>query len=360
MTTHDAVTEAARTTGVLGRYVLFLVWGPPSHGPRSRVFARELGIDVRFVTSTARRGPLVAPFKYASQTYKTVRLLAARRPRLVFVQSPPTFAVMTVWLYSAFTGGRFIVDAHSAAMLSAYWTRPRWLYRLIARRAVATIVTNEHFAGSIRRSGGRALVIRDIPASLPADDTSPVPDAFNVMVVNSFADDEPLAQVIAAADGLNDVVFHVTGDPGRPGARVPDRVPGNVRFTGFLPERAYHGLMASSQAVLCLTTRDHTMQRGACEALWMGKPIVTSRWPLLQEYFRAGAVHVANTSDGIRDGVRELMRRYPEYEEGIRRLQGEQRDAWERSLRSLLDVVASAPARPGAGTRTSEGSVVTS
>ena len=235
----DAAAAIPRSTAILERDVLFLVWGPPSHGPRSRVFARELGIEMRFVTSTTRRGLLVAPLKYTSQAFKTLRLLASRRPRLVFVQSPPTFAVMTVWLYGALTGTRFVVDAHSAAMLSAYWTRPRWLYRLIARRALATIVTNEHFAGWIRRSDGSALVIRDIPTSLPTSATFPVPDAFNVMVVNTFADDEPLRELIAAADGLNDVVFHVTGDPGRPGARVPDRVPANVRFTGFLPDDEY-------------------------------------------------------------------------------------------------------------------------
>ena len=360
MTWEDAVAETARSTAVMERDVLFLVWGPPTHGPRSRVFARELGIDIRFVTSTTRRGLLVAPLKYTSQASKTFRLLAARRPRLVFVQSPPTFAVMAVWLYGALTGARFVVDAHSAAMLSAYWTRPRWLYRLIARRALATIVTNEHFAQWIRRSGGRALVIRDIPTSFPAGDTFPVADAFNVMVVNTFAKDEPLSQVIAAADGLNDVVFHVTGDPRRPGAYVPERVPANVRFTGFLPDPEYYALMASSQAVMCLTTRDHTMQRGACEALWMGKPIVTSRWPLLQEYFRAGTVHVANTADGIRNGVREMVQRHAEYEHEIRRPQAERRGAWQTAVGSLHALLGSVRARSSAVAQTSEGSVRTS
>ena len=356
----DAAAAIPRSTAILERDVLFLVWGPPSHGPRSRVFARELGIEIRFVTSTTRRGLLVAPLKYTSQAFKTLRLLASRRPRLVFVQSPPTFAVMTVWLYGALTGTRFVVDAHSAAMLSAYWTRPRWLYRTIARRAIATIVTNEHLARRIRRSGGRALVIRDIPTSFPTGDTVPVGDAFNVMVVNSFAEDEPLSEVIAAADGVNDVVFHVTGDPGRPGADVPERIPANVRFTGFLPDPEYYALMASSQAVMCLTTRDHTMQRGACEALWMGKPIVTSRWPLLQEYFRAGTVHVANTADGIRNGMREMVQRHAEYEHEIRRLQAERRDAWETAVGSLYALLESVSARSSAVAQTSEGSVRTS
>jgi glycosyltransferase involved in cell wall biosynthesis len=154
-------------------------------------------------------------------------------------------------------------------------------------------------------------------------------------------------------------VFHVTGDPGRPAAHLPEHVPTNVRFTGFLPDREYYALMASSQAVMCLTTRDHTMQRGACEALWMGKPIVTSRWPLLQEYFRAGTVHVPNTVEGIRGGVRELVRHHAEYEDRIRRLQEERRGAWETSVRSLLSLLGSVGERPSAVPRTSEGSVTT-
>ena len=57
------------------------------------------------------------------------------------------------------------MDAHSAAMLSRYWTRPRWIYRYLARSAAATIVTNEYFANTVRGYGGRALVIPDIPMS---------------------------------------------------------------------------------------------------------------------------------------------------------------------------------------------------
>ena len=31
--------------------------------------------------------------------------------------------------------------------------------------------------------------------------------------------------------------------------------------------------------ILALTTHDHTMQRGACEAVSLGVPIITSDWP---------------------------------------------------------------------------------
>jgi glycosyltransferase involved in cell wall biosynthesis len=317
--------------------VLFLVWGPPSHGPRSRVFARELGIEVRFVWATRRRGLLIAPLKYAYQALGTLWLLTRRQPRVIFVQSPPSLAVMFVNLYCLLSGACFIVDAHSDAMQSIYWTRPRWLYRALARRALATIVTNDHFAQTVRKWGGNALVVRDIPTEFATQADYPVEGTFNVLVVNTFAPDEPLAEIMIAATDLKEVTFYVTGDESNAGS-LP-AVPPNVRFTGFLPDDSYYGLMAASQAVMCLTTRNHTMQRGACEALSMSVPIITSKWPLLENYFSKGTVHVDNTAAGIRHGLRQMMEHYSRYRAEIKQLQVAQRDEWDSALLALMALV---------------------
>ncbi|HSK90955.1 MAG TPA: glycosyltransferase family 4 protein [Euzebyales bacterium] len=320
----------------LRRRSLFLVWGPPSHGPRSKVFARALGIDVVFLHATRRRGLLVAPWKYAYQAVATVALLARRRPRVVLVQSPPSIAVAVVWAYAALSGARFVVDAHSAALDTWYWARPAWLHGFLARRAAATIVTNEHFAARIRAQGGHAVVVHDIPATFTIGDPPPLADGFRIVVVNTFAPDEPLDEILAAAAEVPDVTFYVTGDLARPGARSPNGAPPNVRFTGFIADEAYFGLMDAADAVLCLTTRDHTMQRGACEALSMGRPIITSDWPLLRSYFRLGTVHVATDAAAIRDGIERLVRDHEHYRRGIRELRTEQARQWEAARTALL------------------------
>ena len=324
----------------LSEHALFLVWGPPSHGPRSQVFARELGIEnLHFVYATARRGLLAAPFKYSYQAVKTLWLLFKQRPKIVFVQSPPSFAVLFVYLYCLVMNGRFIVDAHSDALQSPYWTRPRWLYRFLARQAITTIVTNEHFQQQINEWGGHAFVLRDIPTTFTKADAYPFAGAFNVVVVNTFAADEPLAEVLAAAAGLEDFHFYITGKKRGADQPLPSPVSPNVHFTGFLPNEAYYALLDGCQAVICLTTRNHTMQRGACEALSLGKPIITSDWPLLRSYFHKGTVHVDNSTAGIRQGVEAMRGEYGRYQTGIKQLQAAQQQEWQAKVTLLNELI---------------------
>jgi len=324
---------------ILPKSTLFLVWGPPSHGPRSQVFARELGIEeLHFVRSLSGRGALYAPFKYFHQAVQTLVLLFRKQPRVVFVQSPPSLATLFVYIYCALTGSSYVVDAHSAAF-APIWTYPAWLHRRLARRAVTTIVTNDHFQELIRRWGGQAFVLRDIPTSFSRAETYPVSGEFNVAVINSFAPDEPLDEVLKVAGGLEGIQFYATGRKKNADRDLLANAPANVHFTDFLPNEQYYALLGSCQAILCLTTRDHTMQRGACEALWMGKPIITSDWPLLQEYFYKGTVHVDNTPAGIEKGLLDMRGDYHRYVSEIQDLQASRRDEWQDKIGLLTELL---------------------
>ncbi len=344
-TTVDPEDEKERGTkahpfGILRHRALFLVWGPPSHGPRSKVFARELGItDLHFVHSTRRRGWLAAPLKYSYQAVKTLSLLFRQRPKIVFIQSPPSFAVLFVYLYCWLTKGHYFVDIHSDALQSAYWTRPQFLYRFLARKAAASIVTNTHFQEQLTRWGGRAIVIRDIPSQFPGVAAAPLNTPFNLVVVNTFAYDEPLAAVLQAARSLNDVHFYITGNKRRADPHLLVNPPANVHFTDYLPDPDYYGLLKASDGVICLTTRDHTMQRGACEALSLGRPIITSDWPLLRDYFSQGTLHVNNQSESIIAAAQELQHHYPTYLQGITALRATKQREWEEKANYLVQLV---------------------
>lgn len=322
---------------------LFLVWGPPSHGPRSQVFAKELGIrELHFIDVTSKRGAWIAPFKYMLQALLTFSLLLRKKPNLIFVQSPPGLAVLVVYFYCAITGSRYIVDAHSAALQLPFWTKPRWFWSALARKALMTIVTNEHFENMLKEWRAPAMVLHDIPTTFPNGAPYPMNGSFNITVVNTFSSDEPLEEILRAAQEMEGVKFYITGKVSRAAPAILELISKNVVFTDFLSTERYYALMRTSHAVMCLTTRNHTMQRGACEALSMGKPIVTSQWPLLQEYFNKGTVHVDNTSSGIRSGVNEMKTHYDRYQLGIRELQVSQQVEWQKKIGELVTVVRSA------------------
>jgi hypothetical protein len=117
------------------------------------------------------------------------------------------------------------------------------------------------------------------------------------------------------------------------------RAPANAHFTDFLPDESYYALLDTADVVMCLTNRNHTMQRGACEALSLGKPIITSAWPLLKTYFRKGTVHVPNSVEGIRHGVLKMMDDYRLYQTEIKDLQIEQRQEWQEKLDVLTRLI---------------------
>lgn len=316
---------------------LFIVWGPPSKGPRSAVLGRDLGLEVAHLASDWRAGFRDDPLKYPRMAWRTVRLLLRRRPRVVFVQSPPTPAVWLVAAYSLATGATYVIDAHSDAFERARWTRPQWLNRLLARQARATLVTDAHWADRVRSQGAHAIVIPDIPREPDPGAAMALPPGFHVMVVNTWAVDEPLDAVLRAARDVPDATFHVTGKRDDRFDNLAD-VPPNVLFTGFLDHPDYVALMRAVDAVMCLTTRDHTMQRGACEALALARPIITSDTALLRDYFARGTVHVNNTSAAIRGGIGEMMRHYGRYATSIRELRDLRFREWTVRRAELVEL----------------------
>ncbi|MBL8046919.1 MAG: hypothetical protein JNL09_10270 [Anaerolineales bacterium] len=209
----------------------------------------------------------------------------------------------------------------------------------MVRRAAFNIITNEHWQNIIEKWGGRALVLDDVPADFPTGETYPLPAGANVVVISSIAPDEPLETVLEAARRQPDVHFHITGDKRRVPENLLRAASANLQFTGFLSDAQYFGLLRAVDALVVLTTRDFTNQRGGCEAVWLGQPLVISNWPVLQRAFHSGTVHVPNTVEGIAHGIREAIARRPELLTGMSHLQAERRARWQTISAQLTQLL---------------------
>jgi glycosyltransferase involved in cell wall biosynthesis len=176
---------------------------------------------------------------------------------------------------------------------------------------------------------------------LPPGEPYPVEPGFNVLFVSTFASDEPVSAVMEAAEQLPEVRFYITGDTRKKPDAFLNAAPPNVIFTGFLdPNGRYLGLLRAADVVLVLTTRDHTLQLGGCEAVAVGKPLITSDWPYLRQVFRGGTVFAANTAEGIRDAVVEARARQAELSEAIAAFRQDSRREWNDRLAHLQRVIA--------------------
>ncbi len=313
--------------------ITYISWAP--HCSRSDHTARELGGRSHMVY-WRRLGshPATIWLKYLGQAIATWKILLGERPGAVFVMSPSPVAALAVYAYCALSDTPFVIDAHSGAFQNRRWRRLQGVQFWLCRRARATIVTNEHLAALVQARGGRALIVPDVPVRFPVvAERQPSKQGFVVVCVTSFGIDEPIHAIFEAARRLPDVIFYMTGDP-RGQVDLSEK-PTNVLLTGFLDVDRYGTMLQTAGAVIALTTMDHTMLRGAYEAIYQGTPVIVSDFPILRGAFDEGAIHVDNTPHAIAAAVRRIREDHESYLAGANRLRVKKEHRWSANKEPL-------------------------
>lgn len=277
--------------------IAFLTWS--SHR-RTSGLAAELGIELLEVIS-ARRGAA----RYLELTARTLRLLFTRSFRVIVSQNPSIVLATLLVCIRPVRRYRLVIDAHNEAITPFFHDIAivRAIGRWLMRRACLTIVTNAELAERVRQAHGRPLVLADslpaVPRDLPAAASRPA----YVVVVCTFAPDEPLDEIFAAARSLPEVQFRVTGNARRCAPALLASKPANVELTGFLDDQSYWALLAASQAVLDLSTIPDCLVCGAYEALALGVPMILTDNPAGRRLFGQAAVFTSTASAGIAAAV---------------------------------------------------------
>jgi glycosyltransferase involved in cell wall biosynthesis len=319
------------------KQMLFISW--ISHNRRSQLISNKLDIKLHQIQILKRRY-FLAPIRYLLQTIYTLKICIREKPKVVFVQNPPIFAPLAVYFYAKFWKAHLIIDSHTFALLAWWWKWSLPIHAYLSRRAITTIVTNDHLNEMIESWRAPSFILADIPTAFPLGERFIPKGDFNVAVINTFAEDEPVDEVLKAAALLPDVQFYITGDLIKAKKKYLLNCPDNVTFTGFIPDEQYFGLLRAVAVIMVLTNDDHTMQRGACEAVSLGKPIITSNWPLLRNYFNKGTIHVENSSDHIQKGIKTAKDKLEILENEVLDLQRERWIEWEdkyQALRMLIE-----------------------
>lgn len=319
-----------------------VVWAPEE--VRTELFARRLGAKLHHVHVLKYKQPFYAPFKYPIQWMQTWQLLYRDRPKFIYVTNPPVFAALCVYVFCLMTGSKFVMDTHPPSLYSHKWGWSLPLQWWLSKRTAMNVTDQERFRHMFEGWGAKCLVLEKPPKDAPFEKLTKTPDSgkFDIAVVNTFAEDEPLQPILDAARALPDVQFHITGNLAKANAEQKVQInnaPSNCRFTGYLLGDQYWSLLYNSRAVMVLTTFPFSLLGGAQDGMVLNKPVILSDQPTLREYFSKGAVFVENTTDGIIAGIKDTQTREQQLIGETAVLLDEKQTQWETNFRQLLAVM---------------------
>jgi colanic acid/amylovoran biosynthesis glycosyltransferase len=316
----------------------FVAW---SRSDRAPELAEAVGADAHVVFFPSLVSPSRVPLRYVASTAITFAFLLRRRPRVVVATNPPIIPATLALLLGRFWGAELILDSHPRGFGLKGSTVGKLfapLHRYLIRHARATIVASPTLVETVRRAGGRPLVVHEAPPHWRIDSMAEIRGRPTILWVSIFASDEPVTVVLEAARQLPECDFLITGDRRRCPEDLYRSAPGNVTFTGFWPAEGFRHLIESSSVLLVLTTEPASVPRAAFEAVEGLRPLVLSRWPDLQAIF-PGAELVDNDPEDIARGIRAVLSNFAALNANALNLREDQRARWQAQQADLVRVL---------------------
>jgi len=293
---------------------LFIVWT----GFQRRVASMDqvLGFDVHYVPPPFAPTWL-KPLGYVVQCLRTARIVFARRPDVVWVQSPPTFLPHLLLALRPLAGGfRIVADCHHRVFEQPWSRVPGTAWTM--NRCDVVLVHNDETRPLAEALGVIPAKIRALEDP-PPDFGPPPPEAADarpyVLTPCSFSADEPIPVLLAAARLAPELRFLITGSRRKAEALGFTRdLPANVEFTDYLPLAEFERLLLDASVVLGLTNAEGIQLSVANEALGAHRALVLSDTRILRTMFGAAALFARNTPEDLSASLREAVGRRAELE----------------------------------------------
>jgi len=315
---------------------VFVSWARPV--PRAKNIADALGIKNYYVVYMKGAPAVLLPLRYLLQSIRTWSIFLREKPDVVLVTNPPIVLPLMAYLYSKVRAGGFVIDSHTGAF-RGIWGRFLFLHRFLSKKAITTVVTNNFLRNQVLSWGARANVLEDKIPDLPVNRSTRRFGRFSICVISSFAEDEPFEEVLEAARNMPQYDFYFTGNLSRVKSRIFNVKSANVFFTGFLPDSEYLDLLNKVDCAVVLVKNDLTMLCGAYESVAVEKPLITSNWPVLRNYFTKGTLYVNNDAASIEKAIHEAALRNSELAKQMKKLKKELNSKWNERFKAFVSCI---------------------
>ena len=320
--------------------IVFIVWA--RNARRSQVFSEKLNAKY-YIFRKKTHSKLLSPIIYAYFGIKTIIRLIKEKPKIIFLEYTQPFNATLIMIYCRLFRCKYVLDGHTGPFMNKWSKLPfSILTKKILQNSYITIVHNEELKQKLvsKYHNIRFVCLEDPIPNLRKYYTKAIDNKKNVtnkiVVINSFAKDEPLEEVIKATKKLKNITFYITGDLKKANSKYINAAESNVHFTGFLSEEEYSKTLQESDAIMVLTTRDYTLLCGGYEALSLEKPIITSNKKPLKEYFFKGAVFTNNDTKSIISSTKKVYRNITILRKEITELKITKEIEWNYKLKMLV------------------------
>jgi hypothetical protein len=298
---------------------------------RSRSISKILNLKLIELISNKNRF-----IKYITLSYKTISALKQHSPKVLIIQNPSIVLSYLTLVLKPFFKYKLIMDCHNAAIFPC--EGKFYLLNIIARflisKADFVIVTNTELANIVKKLNGSPITLNDpIPVFQYEKKSKPTNHKFKITLICTWAADEPVAEFLKAACKIENAEFYVTGKVKN--QNFPQKY-SHVNFPGFLSRDEYIKLIASSDLIVDLTTRENCLVCGGYEGVGVEVPLLLSKTESLQATFDYGVVFCENTESEITIGLQTAIESSEFYQEEIQKMKTIHMKRWEVASFELI------------------------
>lgn len=280
--------------------------------------------------------------RYAKSLLRTIRIIYRERPSLLFIQNPSLVLAGLAMVLRKILKLKVVMDAHNAGLrpVEGKFRLLQCVANVLVRNADLVLVTNTLMAEQVIAIGGNAFILPDPLPSMKKSETgrdgSESESKFVVVAICSWAEDEPVKEILDAAKKFpSDAVLYCTGNPPQWAQKLVKKDLPTVVLTGFLSESDYVTMISQANCIIDLTNRDDCLVCGAYEAISVGVPFIVSDTSASRELFQSVGVLTANTASGIVDSVQIVKRNEPEVRSDVARFREVYGRGWQDMLNNL-------------------------
>lgn len=306
---------------------------------RSRNLAKELGLPI--FEKVIENNPLS---RHLFSSLWTIYILLRERPDKVYMQYSFLLLVVAASYKLLMPHPVHIIcDCHTKALRRSVSGRVGKVFWSIKKKSFqsvsVSIISNVEMNPDIKKLTNSYCVLPDKIPDVVSSGKKNKNEVYCVFV-SSYAVDEPLDDVIAAAKRLDGTVkIYCTG-------KIPDGLRGlrknpyvNICFTDFLSLEEYYQLISNADCVLALTSEEGCLQCAGYESLSAGVPVVLSDTSALKTYFENAAIYVEHNAQEIESGIRRAISHRPELLSNMSRIKQIREHEYDSALNKLRKVL---------------------